>query len=582
VVFKDSVRSRQILDNLRKEGVNRDQCLVHGRVFGIITDKLSQHEFRVHCGSFASGVFKATTKELGLLKPGNLSLLHDSLPSRDPSSYVFTDEERQLLNSRDWLSITETLIEDWKAELIHEQGIDEYTSAVIDYLKTGTISSFLSTLHKDVVKLKENHKISSEVLYRKINDTWKIVVPVTLRPLILHLAHNQHNHFDANRTYHFMTQHFYWHGMSEQTKRYTLSCLTCQKRRNFQYHLDHFGPDIAERVAYAQPGRYWSADLKKLDVTDIWGNTHILVMVDLFSRYVVTVPLKSKDSNVVVTAIYENLLSRFGYHLELLFDQGSEFLNEFAQHLYEKYGTRYHPIKVRQPNENGLCERFNRTFMDHYAKALVDHILLPDRWSEWLVQFTTLYNASYHPTVSHSPFYLLHRREFIHSLPSLNPMADSEGVPNPNRTRETAEQTAARMIINHKRIEAILAQRYAKFQKYVEIKDLISNRLPNFNIGDLVLVRLGDSNNNQNDKARAHAGPFKVTLRDSTISYLIQGADGIDATVHATKLAPYIITNADLLGAGKLAPSALGAALSRFLNYQYQHSDEDEPVEDNL
>ena len=71
-------------------------------------------------------------------------------------------------------------------------------------------------------------------------------------------------------------------------------------------------------------------------------------------------------------------------------------------------------------------------------------------------------------------------------------------------------------------------------------------------------------------------------LRDSTISYLIQGADGIDATVHATKLAPYVITNADLLGAGKLASSALGAALSRFLNYQYQHSDEDEPDEDNL
>jgi hypothetical protein len=128
----------------------------------------------------------------------------------------------------------------------------------------------------------------------------------------------------------------------------------------------------------------------------------------------------------------------------------------------------------------------------------------------------------------------------------------------------TAEQRAAMIIRSHNAIKEILDARYAAYHNLAEIKNLMANDLPNFNPNDLVLVHLGDSNG-ASSKARSHAGPFMVTRRESTITYLVKGADDVEVAIHAIKLCKYKLTNADLLGTNSLAASALGAAQSRML-----------------
>ena len=82
------------------------------------------------------------------------------------------------------------------------------------------------------------------------------------------------------------------------------------------------------------------------------------------------------------------------------------------------------------------------------------------------------------------------------------------------------------------------------------------------------MVHLGNSNGGHSIKLRSHAGPFEVVSRPSNANYIVQGGDGRGVLIHAAKILIYQPTFADLRGVGVLAPSAVGAALSRLFTYR--------------
>lgn len=55
------------------------------------------------------------------------------------------------------------------------------------------------------------------------------------------------------------------------------------------------------------------------------GYKHILIAVDVFSKWVELYPMSSKRSSEVWKTLYEQLFTRFGLPIEIRCDRGREF-----------------------------------------------------------------------------------------------------------------------------------------------------------------------------------------------------------------------------------------------------------------
>ena len=75
------------------------------------------------------------------------------------------------------------------------------------------------------------------------------------------------------------------------------------------------------------------------------GFKHIMIAVDVFSKWVELYPMRSKSSEEVWDVLYSQMFTRFGLPLELRFDRGREFAGLVAANCL-KYGIRRVTISV--------------------------------------------------------------------------------------------------------------------------------------------------------------------------------------------------------------------------------------------
>ena len=157
-----------------------------------------------------------------------------------------------------------------------------------------------------------------------------------------------------------------------------------KRRRVFVYNIDNI----------------WSADLKDMSSFSKQnkGCKFLLTVIDLFSKYAYTIPLKSKSADVVLDAFEKLFKSRKPQ--KLWTDNGKEFVNgKFKKFLDDNNIELYHVF-----NEGKACvvERFNRTLGEMIQK----HMTTNDT-SKYIDVLQTLldeYNHKYHTSIKMTPF----------------------------------------------------------------------------------------------------------------------------------------------------------------------------------
>jgi len=106
-------------------------------------------------------------------------------------------------------------------------------------------------------------------------------------------------------------------------------------------------------------------DKSKLSKHNKWYK-YLLNVIDLFSKYVYSIPLKSKSQHEVANA-FEKLFNN-NKPDELWTDQGSEFINKtFKKFLTDHNIELYH---VHNERKASVIERFNRTLGEMIERHL--------------------------------------------------------------------------------------------------------------------------------------------------------------------------------------------------------------------
>jgi len=158
------------------------------------------------------------------------------------------------------------------------------------------------------------------------------------------------------------------------------NCVPCLQRkspgRRINYNLQYTSFNPFERVAIDIAG--------PLPVTK-HNSRYILSILDIFSRFIVIVPLANIQAEVIVKTLKSRWLSYFGAPKEIISDGGANFTGHEMENFCRKYGIKRHITSPYHPSSNGLIERYFRTVKDRlFATSTEDGC----DWDEcmWKVQ----------------------------------------------------------------------------------------------------------------------------------------------------------------------------------------------------
>ena len=152
---------------------------------------------------------------------------------------------------------------------------------------------------------------------------------------------------------------------------------------------------------------YYIDDIWSLDILDLKdygpknnrGYRYVLVIIDNFSKYGWTIPLKNKNAQTIKDS-FENILISSKRKPNLIeSDRGKEFYNDIFQDFLNK-----NDIKLYSRNSSYgavFAERFDRTIRDLLKKIVFEQG--DAKWVDILPKITKQYNKKVHSSTKLTP-----------------------------------------------------------------------------------------------------------------------------------------------------------------------------------
>ncbi len=163
------------------------------------------------------------------------------------------------------------------------------------------------------------------------------------------------------RTVKLLKEYFPSHGMSHETVSNLVSeCSHCQKIRiGIDTQLVPMHRTLSQGHLRAAIG----CDTLTVSPTDDAGFRYIVVVVNLFSKFVALYPVKNHDAISLATALFQYYCT-YGICERIVTDPGSDLTSEVIRHLHRFFGIRHVFSIVERHQSNGV-EGSNKSILRH-------------------------------------------------------------------------------------------------------------------------------------------------------------------------------------------------------------------------
>ena len=203
-----------------------------------------------------------------------------------------------------------------------EQAKDAYTSEIIQRLQEGKHSDTQVDFHLEdgilVCQLRNSN-----------NPSRQVVVHIALRQTIVEQLHNNAGHLGIRKTFEKVKERFFWPGYEQDVKDAVQRCDRCQ-RQNHPISK-HQAP--IDTIESEYPFQKISWDIMGPLPATTRGYKYILVVTDLFSKWVEAFPLVTTDSVTLAKVLVEEVVCRYGVPQYLHSEQGANLVSEVIQSL---------------------------------------------------------------------------------------------------------------------------------------------------------------------------------------------------------------------------------------------------------
>ena len=325
------------------------------------------------------------------------------------------------INASTSSKVTHSFLDGWSpTELRQSQLQDPNISPLMTALETGNdrprwdiVSpgmSFLKTLWRQWDRL----VLIDAMLHLTMVDTdldkdkYLLVVPNSRRADVMHYFHDipSAGHLGSDKTLFRVKQSFYWPGMKSDIIAYCNSCDNCAARKTVPV------PSRAPLCQFlvGEPMERLSMDILGPLPTSTKGNKYVLVLVDGFTKWTEAYALPNQEAKTIVEVIVNEFVCRFGTPLQILSDQGSNFMADIFNQVCNFLQIDKIRTSSMRPQANGSVERFNRTL-----QAMLTMYCENDQknWDKYLPQVLMAYRASKHSSTGKTPNKMMFGREVV-------------------------------------------------------------------------------------------------------------------------------------------------------------------------
>ena len=294
----------------------------------------------------------------------------------------------------------DVLIEEQKSDKI----IGPVYSAVVDQKRPGRdVWSSLEYESKVLLHNWKRLKIVNGVLMRETAQRLQVVLPVKYHQLVYTELHEKLAHLGSDRVLELARQRFFWPKMARDIKNYVQKRCRCIADKK---------PNIPERaqmmsIESSYPFEVVAIDFIHLDKCK--GKfEYVLVVTDLFTKYVQMYATKKKSSKAAAEKLFNEFVVTYGLPKRIMHDRGGEFNSDLFKELHRLAGIESSNTTPYHPMSNGQCERMNRSLVS-MLKALSP--AEKKDWKSVLPKLSFAYNSTHHASTGYTPFFLMFGRE---------------------------------------------------------------------------------------------------------------------------------------------------------------------------
>ena len=337
------------------------------------------------------------------------------------------------------------------------------------------------------------------------------------------------SHQGYRRTWEFLRRRVFWFEMTHHIRHFIRTCEACQRRKN-------------SNVTPKWPMQLYGVGFRNERVTlDMCGPitlpqvpySYLLVVCDVFTKYVVAVPLTSSKAPEILQAFLDRWCNVFGFPYHIHSDQGGNLTSEVWRELCTLLRIEKTRTTPYRPQGNGQNERTNRTIVELLRTTQERH----QDWYNRVSHVCFSYNSTPHAATLFSPHYLMFGCEPFSDFDVRTPMG-------PNVQPEPVNEHARR-IVGHMSDAHVAARDHlraaAETRKRYYDRDIGENgqsrKVRQFTAGERVLLKISGMQRNFTKLSDRYIGPFYIITVFPTGTVRIKDREnGAPRVVHHDKL----------------------------------------------
>ena len=261
-------------------------------------------------------------------------------------------------------------------------------------------------------------------------------------------------------------------------------------------------------------------DLKEMNAISKQGEKYILVVVDVFTRFVFLFALAEKSSLCVARSLL-SLFGIIGFPRVLQSDNGKEFSNEILKSVANLGGFDHRFITPYHPQADGLVERFVRTVSESIYKKLSSLGQDISYWSDHLWSTQLSINTKIAAIHNSEPYSLVFARRCLLPSPATGANRVDTGPAQPLSIEGLQTRLDQMTSLVYPVIKEKISQKQIKaIAQFASQKHILKDY---FAPGAIVMTK--NDARESSDEPR-YEGPFKVLRRNKGGSYILLNTDG--------------------------------------------------------
>lgn len=266
---------------------------------------------------------------------------------------------------------------------------------------------------------KANYRMDDCNLYycgaRGLDDSkkgWKICVPRERRGEIMSKYHDAITaaHGGISKTVARIKELYYWPTLAKDVEEHIRNCSVCKVTKPTNMNQTAL---MGEYRDPREPFRMMALDyMGPLPLTKR-GNRFMLVIVDVFSKYVFIKPLKQQSAKATVDFMKNEIFLRFGVPEVIISDNGPQLRSEIFIRFLEENQIKHWLTPIYHPQANPT-EAANKTIITA-IRAYTNDELPHDKWDESIPEISYALNAARHSATKTSPNWVIFGRRITES-----------------------------------------------------------------------------------------------------------------------------------------------------------------------